>query len=317
MVAVLLGVLVGAAMPVQTTVNTRLRGAVGSPFSASFVSFAVGTITLAVVTLLILRGPPDLAPAAALPPWIWAGGLLGAIALTTNVLLFPRLGSVQTVVLPIAGSVLMGLVIDHVALFGAPRAGLSATRVVGASLLVVGVLGAIGVADAALRRTVVARAATGVPARADGAGLWGWRALGVLAGVLAAAQTTINGRLGVVVGSAGAAALVSFAVGTVVLLAVVLLTRAPWRISRVDGRVGPWWMWIGGCPGAAVVFANAYLAPVLGTGLTVMVTQLGMIAGGLVVDQVGLLGAPRRPVTALQVVGVLLMVAGVAVIRVL
>ena len=72
---------------------------------------------------------------------------------------------------------------------------------------------------------------------------------------------------------------------------------------------------VGAGRGAAVVGGNAFLAPILGTGLTVMVTQVGMIGGGLLIDQLGLLGAPRRPATALQVMGVLVMVAGVGVIR--
>ena len=323
--AVVLGVLIGLALPLQTTVNTRLRRSVGSPFLASFLSFAVGTLTLLVTALLIDGGLPDASPAAALPPWIWAGGLLGVVMLTTNILIFPHLGSIQTVVLPIAGQVLAGLAIDHFGLFESTRAPLTASRALGAGLLVVGVLGAIGVADAVHNRSAVTRATVrapgtvtgrrGGPGRQRGAGLWGWRALGLVAGMGGAAQTAINGRLGVELGSAVGAALISFAIGVTTLLLIVVATRTPWRLERIDGRRGPWWMWIGGCLGAAVVCGNAFLAPILGTGLTVMVTQVGMIGGGLLIDQLGLLGAPRRPATALQVMGVLVMVAGVGVIR--
>ncbi|HKM24311.1 MAG TPA: DMT family transporter, partial [Corynebacterium sp.] len=63
------------------------------------------------------------------------------------------------------------------------------------------------------------------------------------------------------------------------------------------------------------VFGNAYLSPVIGTGLTVMTILLGMMVGSLLIDHFGLLGAKRKPTTLLQAVGLALMVVGVAVIR--
>lgn len=324
---VLLGVLVGIALPLQTTVNTRLRAAVGSPFLASFTSFVVGALTLSVASLLVDGGLPDVARAGGGPWWLWSGGALGVFILTSNIFLFPVLGSVQTVVLPIAGQVVMGLLIDDVGLFGAPVTSLTLTRAAGAVLLMVGVLGAIGVADAIVDRPAAGRIVdgrpgvglpgSGLPESGRGPGLWGWRVLGLVAGAFGASQTAINGRLGVTLGSPVAAALISFVVGVAVLFVVVLVSRAPWQFTRVGGRIGPWWMWVGGCLGSAVVFGNALLAPVIGTGLTVMVTQLGMIGGSLLIDQLGVFDAPRRPVTVLQVIGVMVMLGGVAVIRLL
>ncbi|WP_027004264.1 DMT family transporter [Corynebacterium halotolerans] len=313
MLALPLGVLIGLVMPLQTSANSRLRLSVGSPFLASFISFLVGTLTLLVATLLVDGGLPDLGLAAGQPGWLWAGGFLGVVVLTGNIFLFPRLGSVQTVVLPITGQVLMGLLIDHFGWFHSPQAPLSATRVAGAVLLVVGVLGAIGLLDTLVRRRTVAPVLDG--GRGEGAGLWLWRAAGVVFGMCGATQTAVNGRLGVVIDSAVAAALVSFTVGVTTLLLIVLATRTPWRLRRLDGRPNPWWMWIGGFLGAAFVFGNAFLAPIIGTGLTVMVILLGLMGGSLIIDHFGLLGARRKPTTALQALGLLLMVAGVALIR--
>ncbi|WIM72001.1 DMT family transporter [Corynebacterium suedekumii] len=313
MLALIFGVLVGAGMPLQTSANSRLRLSVGSPYLASFISFAVGTLTLLVATLLLTGGLPDLTEAAGGPAWLWIGGLLGVVVLTGNIFLFPRLGSVQTVVLPITGQVLMGLLIDHFGWFNAPQAPLTIARFLGAGLLILGVLGAIGLLDAVLRRDTV------IPTGASrGAGLWLWRLAGVVFGMFSATQTAVNGQLGVVLGSAVSSALISFTVGVATLLLIVLATRARWRVERVEENVrNPWWMWIGGFLGAAFVFGNAFLAPVIGTGLTVMVILLGMMAGSLLIDQFGLLGARKKPTTVLQALGLLCMVAGVAVIRLL
>lgn len=311
MLAVVFGVLVGLVMPIQTSANSRLRLSVGSPFLASLVSFSVGFLTLLVASLLIDGHLPPISAAFGLPAWIWSGGVLGVVVLTGNIFLFPRLGSVQTVVLPITGQVLMGLIIDHFGLFRAPEHALNLTRVLGAVLLIVGVIGAIGVIDAALRPTE--RIPTGT---SSGLSLWGWRIAGVVFGMFSAAQTAINGQLGVAFGSAVGAALVSFTFGVATLFLIVLVTRARWRLSRPEGAArNPWWMWIGGFLGAAFVFGNAYLSPIIGTGLTVMTILLGMMAGSLLIDHFGLMGARRKPVTLLQAVGLALMVAGVAVIR--
>ncbi len=318
-----LGVIIGLVMPLQTNANSRLRQSVGSPYLASFISFLVGTVTLLLATLLIDGQLPQLARAEGQPAWLWAGGLLGVVVLTGNIFLFPRLGSVQTVVLPITGQVLMGLLIDHFGWFGSPQAPLTATRIAGAALLVVGVLGAIRVIDALIHRRLPATSDDGdvnvnvnVDAGAGaGAGLWFWRIAGVIFGMCSAAQTAVNGRLGVVLDSAVASALVSFTVGVTTLLFIVLFTRAKWQVRRIDDRPNPWWMWIGGFLGAAFVFGNAFLAPIIGTGLTVMVVLVGLMIGSLVIDHFGLLGARRRPLTALQAAGLLCMIAGVALIR--
>lgn len=311
MLAVLFGVLVGVVMPIQTSANSRLRLSVGSPFLASLVSFAVGFLALLVAVLLIDAHLPPLSQATGLPAWIWSGGVLGVVVLTGNIFLFPRLGSVQTVVLPITGQVIMGLLIDHLGLFHAPQHPLNAIRVAGASLLVVGVLGAIGAADGLLRRD------RGVPAGgASGLSLWGWRAAGVVFGMFSATQTAVNGQLGVALDSAVGAALVSFAFGVATLLLITILSRTPWRLRVPAGAErNPWWMWIGGFLGAMFVFGNAYLSPLIGTGLTVMTILLGLMAGSLLIDQFGLLGARRKRVTLLQALGLVLMVAGVGIIR--
>lgn len=315
MSAVIFGILVGLVMPVQTNANSRLRLSVGSPFLASLVSFTVGFLALFLAVLLLDARLPELSLAADRPAWLWSGGLLGVVVLTANIFLFPRLGSVQTVVLPITGQVIMGLAIDHFSLFNAPQAELTATRILGALLLVTGVLGAIGLADALLRPHLNPGAAA---APGNGPGLWGWRIAGVVAGMFSATQTAVNGQLGVVLGTATGAALISFGVGVAVLLVIVVASRVPWQLRVPEGQQhNPWWMWIGGFLGAVFVFGNAFLSPVIGTGLTVMVILLGLMAGSLLIDHFGLLGAKRKPTTVLQVLGLACMVAGVAVIRLL
>ena len=48
----------------------------------------------------------------------WVGGLLGVCFLTGNLLLLPRLGAALTVVMTVAGQIIMGVMIDTLGLLG-------------------------------------------------------------------------------------------------------------------------------------------------------------------------------------------------------
>ena len=190
---------------------------------------------------------PDI-PADA-PWWVWLGGLFGACFVMGNILLFPALGAVETVVLPILGQVAMGLLIDQFGLFRAPLIHVSVVRLAGACLVLAGIV-------------LTLRAGSGVMVgSASGARVWIYRALGVAIGMGSAAQTAVNGYLGQITGSAYYASEINLTVGSVLLLLAALATSPAQLIRRPEP--GPWWMWIGGIVGAIFVFAGASLSPIL------------------------------------------------------
>ena len=114
----LLAMAVGMLMPLQTCINTRLRKRLGSPFSAAFASVLTSLLFIAGVLFFTagsLRLPWD--RLAEEPKWIYIGGLCGVTVMTGNILLFPKLGGVQTVIFPILGQIVTGLLIDALGLF--------------------------------------------------------------------------------------------------------------------------------------------------------------------------------------------------------
>lgn len=298
MLWILLGILAGLVLPIQTLVNTRLRASTGTPFSSSMISFAVGTVTLLIVATAVTGGDYGIAQAFDEPLWIWFGGLLGVVALTGNILLFPHLGAVQTVVLPIAGQVIMGLIVDHFGLFESPQSSLTVVRAIGAIIVLIGVIAVVATPSAATSSEDSATA------------LWLWRLAGFIFGCFTASQSAINGHLGQVTGSPVSAALVSFAVGVTALVIVNIVLRWRPRIERPEGKPNPWWMWIGGVLGALFIFGNAALVPQIGTGLTVVAGLLGSMLGSLIIDRVS--GAPIK---SRQVLGIALLLTGVVLIR--
>jgi len=129
----------GAFLPLQAGVNAELSRWVGSPIRASFVSFAVGTLALALVTLAAFRGWPTPAKLADVPWWAWVGGLLGAFYVFGSIVTSPRLGAVAFVAIIVAGQSVASLILDHFGWVGFDEHPISAGRIVGLLLLGVGV----------------------------------------------------------------------------------------------------------------------------------------------------------------------------------
>ena len=136
MIAVVFG---GAATALQAPTNAKMMGAVGSPVNAAFVSFAVGTAALGVLALL-LQARPDMAASRALPWYAWVGGLYGAIFVVAAAWGVPRLGVATTIILMVAGQLLLSVVLDHFGAMGMPKQPISWGRVAGVAMVVAGVL---------------------------------------------------------------------------------------------------------------------------------------------------------------------------------
>ena len=141
MAAITFAITIGIILSLQTAVNSRLRGFIGSPYQASFVSFTVGTLFLAVI-LLLNRQPLGISQhlLTTQPWWIWIGGLLGVIFLTTNILLFPHIGGIQTAIMPILGQVIMGVIIDNFGWFHSPQQSLTLIRLLGLLVALIGII---------------------------------------------------------------------------------------------------------------------------------------------------------------------------------
>jgi len=128
------------------------------------------------------------------------------------------------------------------------------------------------------------------------------------AGALVALQAPINGMLGRTVGS-WQAAFLSFAIGTVALAMVVSLAKGGFgQLSEARGL--SWYYLTGGLLGAAYVTSVLVTVRTLGAGGVVAATIAGQLAISVVVDQFGLLGVQRDPVTVVKALGIALLAAG-------
>jgi transporter family-2 protein len=131
-------------------------------------------------------------------------------------------------------------------------------------------------------------------------------------GGLIALQAPINSQLGRSIGT-WQAAFVSFAIGTVVLAAIVMVAGGGFgELGQV--RHVSWVYLTGGLLGAAYVTSVLVTVRTLGAGGVTAATIAGQLSMSLMVDQFGLLGVAKQPITALKLLGVLLLAAGVFLI---
>ena len=105
-------------------------------------------------------------------------------------------------------------------------------------------------------------------------------------GMAVALQPSINARLAQKVGILESAC-ISFAVGTLVLLLVVLISGR----GTVKGIYGAaWWEFTGGILGAIFVSFTILVVPRIGTAATMAAIIAAQLTTGLILDHFGLFG---------------------------
>ncbi|MEJ7637349.1 MAG: DMT family transporter [Singulisphaera sp.] len=136
----LFALVAGTALPIQAGINALLTRRLGHPVQAAFVSFVIGSFALLAYCLAMRLRWPGLSEMRQVPPWLWVGGLLGAFYVAATVVLAPKLGASTMIGLIIAGQMAASLALDHFGMIGFAPHPASVWRLLGAALLVVGVV---------------------------------------------------------------------------------------------------------------------------------------------------------------------------------
>ncbi len=139
--SVVVGLAAGCLLGTQPSLNGHLGQNVVHPLQASLISFGSGTALLLVLSIFLGVLPPQFkAPAANLPWWAWMGGTVGVIMVTTSLIFVPRVGSLTWFAAVMTGQTIIAILLDHYGWLGNPRSTASPLRLLGAALLIAGVL---------------------------------------------------------------------------------------------------------------------------------------------------------------------------------
>ncbi len=131
----------GACIALQASANGSFRKNLGdNPLFAACLSI-LGTVLTAAAAMLVFRPPvPSMAVLRETPWWNWIGGPLGALIVLAGAALTARLGAALFIALVVGGQLVCSLVLDHFALVGLNEQPVTLGRLLGAALVVAGVL---------------------------------------------------------------------------------------------------------------------------------------------------------------------------------
>lgn len=245
------------------------------------------------------------------PWWLWVVGFTGTFGLTVNVIIFPKIGSIQTTVLPLSGQIFAGTLVDQFGWFDAPISKINLLKLLGLLLVLAGML---------LTTHFTSNSVS--PTDHDRSPQLQWQLLGMFAGMVTGFQTAIIGHLGAVLHSPiKKATFVAFLMGAIILsIVTIALLKVPVKkhLQSVSHSVsnGEWWGAAGGgiC-GSLYVLLSAWLVPLIGTGQVIVIALFGQLLFSAIIDQVGLLYAARRAISLVKVIGLVTMLFGVIIIR--
>jgi transporter family-2 protein len=139
-VLALAATIAGVAALTQQIFNANLRVVLHSAAWAGVVSYAVGLVCM-LLFVLAMRDPlPSLAAARGASWWLWSGGALGAVFIALAIFLVPKLGAASFIALMFAGQMMASLAFDHFGTFGLEKQAASPARLLGAALMIAGVV---------------------------------------------------------------------------------------------------------------------------------------------------------------------------------
>lgn len=131
--------------------------------------------------------------------------------------------------------------------------------------------------------------------------------LALLSGCLLAIMIFLNGELAAYIGPVEGS-LVVHGVGLVVASALVFLLR---ERKPSEGLKAPWWAFLGGAfGGVLVIITGVTVNSDIGVAGTIAMLLLGQVLAGMLTDQFGWFGLPKRRVSTRDFLQVLLVLGG-------
>ena len=92
------------------------------------------------LVLVTRESLPSMGVISRVPLWTWTGGIFGALFIIGGIVLIPHLGAATFIALLVTGQMTAAIAFDHFGLFGLAQRSADLPRLIGAALLVAGVI---------------------------------------------------------------------------------------------------------------------------------------------------------------------------------
>lgn len=131
--------LCGVVLTTQVATNKQLGEHLHNLYIPAAVNMVIGVVATVALTLALSTEYPSTQMIRTAPWYLWlAGGVLGAIYLTGNILLAPRIGAATLVGLVVSGQIVFSVLVDNYGWFGFEQHDANWPRIAGCLLLVGG-----------------------------------------------------------------------------------------------------------------------------------------------------------------------------------
>ncbi|WP_158865315.1 DMT family transporter [Leifsonia sp. AG29] len=267
--ALIVAVFCGAGIALQSRINGELGRRLGDGFTAAAISFGSGLVILTVALAVSPAGRRGLSRVRMalvtrdLRWWYVCGGAAGAFLVLSQGLVAAALGVALFTVSVVAGQTVSGLVLDRIGIGPGGRRPLTPARVIGAIIALAAVVWAVS-----------AQFGGSVP-------VW-MMILPLLAGLGLGWQQAVNGQVRARAESALTATVINFAVGTVVLVVLMLVH---WAFAGLPKPLPTeLYLYLGGAIGCVFIAAAAVLVRVTGVLLLGLATVAGQLVAALLLD---------------------------------
>jgi len=136
---ILVALVAGTFNAIEAGTNTALRKGLDAPFLA-LAAISAMTLMLSLVSASVMHERwPTSDTLAAIPWWGWLGGVLGFGFVTTMIYTAESLGSALFIGLTVTASTLLSIALDHFGWLGFAQHAAGPGRIIGATLMVIGV----------------------------------------------------------------------------------------------------------------------------------------------------------------------------------
>ena len=135
----LIAILMGAMMSVYLPMNSVVARYSGSPLTANIAFYVVGLLT-SIVMLSLFGDFRTILKFRNVPPYLFLVGVMSAVLVLGTIVLIPKFGARKVFILLIAGQVIMAMIVSHLGILESPKDPITLRKLVGAALLVFGVV---------------------------------------------------------------------------------------------------------------------------------------------------------------------------------
>jgi len=137
-------------------------------------------------------------------------------------------------------------------------------------------------------------------------------ALMLLIGFVLTLHLAMNAQVGAIVKNPRMGNALFWTIGAVTAIIIGLTGWDPDFFSNLKSV--PAWLLTAGIMGGALVFGIAWAMPKLGAGTAFVLMIAGQVISGMIFSHFGWLGSPVEPFTLVKFLGVVLLIAGAAIV---